>query len=302
MADYFQNFQNPFLKRPQATPLANPTNPLEAAVAPTAPPSLQLPYPNPGISQDKYDEETKRVFTELTNALAGIQDVDWNAKYSDLLKQTEDRPLPKQMSWLSAFAGGLGAPQATANMLSQRDADISNARRNKEQDILSLKSAILQGEIGQLIEKGNFARAMKQTEALQHIHDLTAARGERTQHEANMNQAAMKDYYSAQTSARALNGALSKLRLQKGLTTPFASALAKNIQLLSQQKQVTGEPYYPDPDMLYEAADLLTRRQMATDTPATTGTATPPPGTTGGNEPSERARELSKLFPSGGAQ
>lgn len=265
-----------FYPTPTGRPIPSP-NPLAAALTAAPAPTHKI-----GITDQEYEAEAKAIHDRLAAALADVPDVNWEEKFAPLLEQAGKREIPKTLSPWAAFAGGIGAPGATQQALSQSVADNREAVKNRENDILSLKQAILQGDIQQLMQKGNFKKALAQADALHEIERITQKNAQHDQWKLAQNENAMKEATRARLIAQQIEGAVQKAKAIKGASTEWNAAMAANIKTLAQQAGVVGALYDND-QALYDAAYRLTVQQLGAPTtePLTPGT-TPPSGNTEG--------------------
>lgn len=130
-----------------------------------APPQV----PNQALQEDP-DASAKAAYGdaygELSKYLASRTDIDYQAKFQPMIDKVQNREVSKMPSGLAMFAAALGAPRAAPQILASRWEQMSNEQSAKDRDLLSLQHAIMQGEVSQEIEKGNFAKALKQSEVL----------------------------------------------------------------------------------------------------------------------------------------
>jgi hypothetical protein len=105
-------------------------------------------------------------YGQLSELLKNMPGIDYKAKFQPMIDQVQKRETTKMPSGMAMFAAALGAPKAAPQILASRWEQMNNEQGQKDRDLLSLQHAIMQGEVSQEIEKGNFAKALKQSEVL----------------------------------------------------------------------------------------------------------------------------------------
>jgi hypothetical protein len=180
-------------------------------------------------------------YGQLGTFLKGMPDIDYAAKFQPMIDQAQKRETTKMPSGLAMFAAALGAPREAPRVLASRWEQMNNEQGQKDRDLLSLQHAIMQGEVSQEIEKGNFAKALKQSEVLGKLQN-TLGRIER--------EALMKEWEAKQ---KILNTDRASLLRQKG-------DQAKNL-LKDKVKELVTSFHLPEKQALLlqaQAGGLLT--------------------------------------------
>ncbi len=112
-------------------------------------------------------DATHARLNEILNSVPGI---DYAGKYKELLGQAESTPTPQAPGRMQAFFAALGNPEQAPNMLMQAHSEAQRAHDAKLERIMSLKEAIIQGDIQQLLAKGNTKKALAQSAELEKLH------------------------------------------------------------------------------------------------------------------------------------
>jgi hypothetical protein len=140
--------------------------PVEASAA--APAGAQT------IAQGDADiDATHARLLQIMNSVPGI---DYEGKYKQLLNQTQNAPIPQAPGKMQSFFAALGSPSEAPNALMQAHGEAARAAADKMDRVLSLKEAILHGDIQQQIAKGDMKKALAQSAELEklHAHQLIA--------------------------------------------------------------------------------------------------------------------------------
>jgi hypothetical protein len=138
--------------------------------------SIAPPNTNPNTGDiATADANIQDAYQKLHGLLTSDPTVDYEAKFSELMQQTQNQPVSENpiatpAGALSGFAYALGAPDKAPALIHERIQKAEAERDKKQQDILSLKEKILQGTIQEEVAKGNFKAALKQTEALDELN------------------------------------------------------------------------------------------------------------------------------------
>lgn len=208
-------------------------------------------------------EETYKRLNDMLSTTPGVNYAD---KYNELLQQAQGQQVPQAPGRMQSFFAALGSPANAPGMLADARAQERKAEDDKYNRIASLKEAIIQGEIQQLMAQGNFKKALAQSEQLEKLH----ATQERLKREGTL-----KDFEKQQEILHGnrveienlrKDAALQRARLMiqgrkdlQALSTKqqdmYAHEYATNYRTLMSQKNITGDPIYTD-----EQAQELARR------------------------------------------
>jgi len=173
---YNQRWEDHMLNTPSFQMLQN-TGTSAPIASPEATPSVD---PNgPGV--EAYNNQIKSAEERLTSILNEQPDINYEQKFSELMKDTQNRPVEphpvsKPGDVASSFAYALGAPGTAPGLLHEKIMKHDTEYAQKERDLMSLKQAILHGSIQQELSKGNFKVALKQSEALEELQRATKDR------------------------------------------------------------------------------------------------------------------------------
>jgi hypothetical protein len=126
------------------------------------------------------DADIDATYKRLNEIMHSVPDVDYEGKYHSLLQQAQNQPTPQAPGKAQSFFAALGSPSAAPDLLAQSHAQAQKALDEKQQRVMSLKEAILHGDIQQQIAKGDFKKALAQSAELEklHLHQSERARAQ----------------------------------------------------------------------------------------------------------------------------
>lgn len=208
-------------------------------------------------------DDTYKRLNEMLGATPGI---NYEDKYNEILKQAQGQQVPQAPGRMQSFFSALGSPASAPGMLSDARAQEHKANDDKFNRIMSLKEAILHGEIQKLMTEGNFKKALAQSEQLEKLH----ATQDRLKREGTINdfkkQQDVLQGNRVELENLRQDAALQRARLMiqgrkdlQALSTKqqdmYAHEYATNYRTLMSQKNITGDPVYTD-----QQAQELARR------------------------------------------
>lgn len=209
---------------------------------------------NPDAEAHGTIEETYKRLNEMLSADSGVNYAD---KYNELLQQAQGQQVPQAPGRMQSFFAALGSPANAPGMLADAQARERKAEDDKYNRIVSLKEAIIQGEIQQLMAQGNFKKALAQSEQLEKLH----ATQDRLKRESTLSdfkkQQEILQGNRVEIENLRQDAALQRARLMiqgrkdlQALSTKqqdmYAHEYATNYRTLMSQKNITGDPVYTD--------------------------------------------------------
>lgn len=250
--------------------------PAPMAEAPAAAPAAApQPFKLPDLDPNDPDYEEKKMihdtYTKLGEALTGSaadDGIDLKSKYEELAKYAESRPQPKKWSPFSAFAIAMGSPDAM-HKVNEDNAKADKAHSDREEYLLGLREQALKGEIAQLMQKGNFKKALTQSAALEELSRIQKLRDDARAgkqklaeiEETNKGRAQVAGIRAAAAQRVAetkVNDLIKTYKLDAKLRTAMLGVASKFMSGLQAQKDAAGEPIYDEKDlhgMLEELVD-----------------------------------------------
>jgi hypothetical protein len=116
------------------------------------------------------DADINATYARINQLMLAQPDVDYEGKYRQILAQAQKQPVPQAPGRAQSFFAALGSPDQAPGLLAQAHSEQQRASDEKFQKIMSLKEAILHGDIQQQIAKGDFKKAMVQSSELEKLH------------------------------------------------------------------------------------------------------------------------------------
>lgn len=288
-------------------PAAAPPEAVAPAPAPAQAPRELTGFTLPELDPSDPDYEEKKAvhdaYTKLGSILVDSSDndgIDYRSKYDELSKYAASRPLPRAWNPFSTFAIALGS-EAGANKIASDNANASKAAQDREDYLLGLKEAAMKGEIAQEMEKGNFRKALKQSEVLAELNATTGriksereAKQElekvRAQNEGKIGVANIRAAAARDTAAQRISDLVARYKLSADVRKSMLNLVSHYLGGLQAQKDAAGEPIYTQEQLAPLMASLV---GMAEDhsplfvsegetptTAPTTPAKTPKPGST----------------------
>lgn len=243
--------------------------PEKAPMAPAAPAAAMpedTPFKLPDLDPNDPDLEEKKAihdaYTQLAERLTGSAtegQIDLKAKYAELAKYAEGRPLPKKWSPFSSFAIAMGSPEG-AHKVSEDNAKADKARTDREDYLLNLQEQALKGEIAQLMEKGNFKKALTQSALLKEL-DATQTRISEARagkqklaeiQEQNKGKTAVAGIRAAAAQKVAetkINDLVKTYKLDSKVRTAMLGLVGRYMTGMQSQKDAAGEPIFEEKDL-----------------------------------------------------
>lgn len=134
-----------------------------AAPAPPAPAPPAAPSGDPDAAAN--DAITQN-YQRLHDVLSGIPDINFEEKFRPMIEAAKAEKIPQMPGGLQMFAASLGSPKNAPDILHGRFQEMHRAQSEKDAHLMRLQEAIINGDIAQLAEKGNFKKALAQSESL----------------------------------------------------------------------------------------------------------------------------------------
>jgi hypothetical protein len=217
-------------------------------------PDFKLPDLDPADPDYKEKKAIHDAYEELGSmhqqhvAQAGSA---YQTMYNNLAHDIKARPQGKEFSPLSAFAIGLGNPDALKNVAAHNDSVTAGAAQ-KDSDLLALKEQALKGQIQQMMSEGKFAQALKQSAMLADVQAMQSRSESERAHknkleEINTTQDAMtKRTNIISDRMRAVADSKERVARSVGAKLP-APAKAKMDANIAKAKQDYGRETANDP-------------------------------------------------------
>lgn len=240
--------------------------PMPQAPAAAAPAEAPAPFKLPDLDPNDPDIEEKQAihaaYTQLSEMLTGSaadDNIDLKSKYEELAKYAEGRPQPKKWSPFSSFAIAMGSPDAM-NKVTSDNARADKLSQEREDYLLGLKEAALKGEIAQLMEKGNFKKALTQSALLEElaatqkrIHDARAGKQKlaeiEEQNKGRAQVAGIRAAAAQRVAETKVNDLIKTYKLDASLRKSMLSLASRYMSGLQAQKDAAGEPIYDEKDL-----------------------------------------------------
>jgi hypothetical protein len=140
-------------------------------------PQMEVAAPGGNAAGDADIDATYKRLNEIMNS---VPNVDYAGHYQSLLQQAQKQPTVQAPGKAQSFFAALGSPGSAPGLLAQAHAEANQALDEKNQRVMSLKEAILHGDIQQQIAKGDFKKALAQSAELEklHLHQTERARAQ----------------------------------------------------------------------------------------------------------------------------
>lgn len=122
------------------------------------------------------DADIDATYKRLNEIMNSVPNIDYAGHYQSLLKQAQGQQTPQAPGKVQSFFAALGSPGQAPGMLAQAHSQAQQALDEKNQRVMSLKEAILHGDIQQQIAKGDFKKALAQSAELEKLHAHQAER------------------------------------------------------------------------------------------------------------------------------
>jgi hypothetical protein len=113
-----------------------------------------------------YDDAIKQAEGRLNDIFTQMPNIDFKAKYEDIMNQVQNRQVPPAPNPITSFAYMMGSPNAAPALLHEKVLKRQQVQEQKEMDMMQLNEHLLQGAIQQEIAQGNFKTALSQSEKL----------------------------------------------------------------------------------------------------------------------------------------
>jgi len=193
------------------------------------------------------DADIDATYKRLNEIMNSVPNVDYAGHYQSLLQQAQAQKTPQAPGKVQSFFAALGSPGQAPDLLAQAHAEAQKTLDEKQQRVMSLKEAIIHGDIQQQIAKGDFKKALAQSAELEKLHQHQAERaraqafqtfkdqqdvlqGNKKELEGIKNDAAMARAKAAIDGRKELAGRTDKEKLQMAHEIAMgASALQVNM-------------------------------------------------------------------------
>jgi hypothetical protein len=143
---------------------------------------MELPTLDPNDPQFEEKKQIHDYVRQVETAHQGYvkNQPDYTEQYQRLADYVDTKPEPKRFSALSAFAIGMGNPEALKNV-SAANLKAEEAHTKRDQYLLDLRETAMKGNIQKLMEEGNFKKVLTESTALMELHRAQKAAAEKRQ-------------------------------------------------------------------------------------------------------------------------
>ena len=270
--------------------------------APAQAPQEMEGFTLPELDPNDPDYEEKKAVHEAYTRLGGMlkdsadgDGIDYRGKYKELADYAASRPLPRTWNPFSAFAIAMGSEAGAKKVASDNERAVK-AAQDREDYIQSTKEAAIKGEIAQALEKGNFRKALQQSEALAELNTTLGRIKSEREHKqqleeieaqnkgkigvANIRAAAARD-----TAAQRISDLVARYKLSADVRKSMLNLVSHYLGGLQAQKDAAGEPIYTQEQLAPLMTSLVGMAEdhspiFVSEAETPPGATTPKPGTT----------------------
>lgn len=204
-----------------------------------------------------YDKAITEAESRLTAILGEYPDVDYNAKYKEILGQVAGRPVPETQNSLLQAAYTMGSPQNAPTLLHHQVMRKHEVEDQKQADLMKLQESLLQGSIQAELAKGNFKLALSQSEKLGELQRAVGDRERALNLKDWKSKQGMKTADAATLIRKRVNAIASSFHLDEKMKLALFNHMNKMAEIKLGSKNVIGNPNFEDADITDAIDDIM---------------------------------------------